>query len=234
MRFAVASHMRQRFPIIWDASLVLIGALAVLAVVGVVNWSYNTQVPLPFQGTGIIAKWVPSTVIHWQTLIDQMAKKYNIDANVIAIVMTMESGGDPKAVSEDNAQGLMQITPLTASDIAKKFLKTPRTKYDLSDPATNIEFGTAYLSYLRDTFGEAQQSPSWNYTVELVAAGYNGGPGAANSLYKGEGLTDTQTVVYSRDAFNMWRERHVNDSPTFDRWKERGGQTLLDNAKQDI
>lgn len=225
------SAIRQTRPRVWDFGMVAAGALAVLAIVGVVNWRYNTQVPLPYQDAGITAKWVPPTVTHWRTLIDQMAQKYNIDANVVAIAMIMESGGDPQALSEDGARGLMQITPLTAGDIAKKFLKQPRDKYELSDPATNIEFGTAYLAYLRDTFGEPQQSPSWTYTVELVAAGYNGGPGAANSLYKGNGLTDTQTVVYSRDAFNMWRERRALDSPTFDRWKERGGQTLLDNAK---
>lgn len=209
------------------------GAVAVLAVVGVATWHFNTQVPLPYQQAGITAAWLPPTVTHWRPLINQMAQKYNIDANVVAIVMTMESGGDPKALSEDNAQGLMQVTPLTAGDIAKKYLKEPRKAYDLADPATNIEFGAAYLAYLRDTFGEPQQSPSWDYTVELVAAGYNGGPGAAGNVYRGNGLTDTQTVVYSRDAFNMWRERHAPDSPTFDRWKERGGQELLDNAARD-
>jgi soluble lytic murein transglycosylase-like protein len=209
-----------------------VGAFLVLIGVGVANVIYNTQVPLPYQDAGVTATWLPPTVTHWRPEINQIAKKYNIDANIVAIIITMESGGDPKAVSEDNAQGLMQVTPLTAGDIAKKFLKQPVTNYNLSDPATNIEFGTAYLAYLRDIFGEPQQSPSWNYTVELIAAGYNGGPGAADSLYKGKGLTDTQTVVYSRDAFNMWRERHAIDSPTFDRWKERGGQTLLNSAAQ--
>lgn len=233
MHLATLRSIRNGSPRLWDFGLVAVGALVVLAIVGVVNVRYNTQTPLPYQDAGITAKWLPPTVTHWRTLIDQLAEKYNIDANVIAIVMTMESGGDPKAVSEDNAQGLMQITHPTADDIAKKFLKEPRNgAYNLFDPATNIEFGTAYLAYLRDTFGEPQQSPSWNYTVELIAAGYNGGPGAANSVYKGNGLTDTQTVVYSRDAFNMWRERHAADSPTFDRWKERGGQVLLDSAKQ--
>jgi hypothetical protein len=30
----------------------------------------------------------------------------------------------------------------------------------------------------------------------------------------------------------MWRERHAKSSPTFDRWKERGGQRLIDKAKE--
>ncbi len=93
------------------------------------------------------------------------------------------------------------------------------------------EFGTAYLAYLRKEFGMAKQDPDWNSTVELVAAGYNGGPGAANSLFKGLGLRDTQTLAYSRDAFNMWRERRAGNSPTFDRWQERGGSTLIEKAQ---
>lgn len=208
------------------------GGLIVLAGVGIVKLIDNSRVPVPYQSAGITATWIPATVKHWSGPINEMAKKYNVDANLVAIVMTMESGGDTKAMSGDNAQGLMQITPPTAKDIASKFLKEPRKTYDLSDPKTNIEFGAAYLAYLRKVFGEASQGPDWNSTVELIAAGYNGGPGAANSLYKGNGLTDTQTVVYSRDAFNMWRERHASDSPTFDRWKERGGSRLLDAAKK--
>jgi hypothetical protein len=30
----------------------------------------------------------------------------------------------------------------------------------------------------------------------------------------------------------MWRERYTHDSPTYDRWLERGGQTLIDAAKK--
>ena len=215
-----------------DFIMLAVGAIVVLAATFVIRVINNTQVPIPYQTAGVTAKWLPSTVTHWDGPIREMAKKYNIDANLIAILMTMESGGDAKALSSDNAQGLMQVTPPTAKDIAAKYLRQPRTTYNLLDPRTNIEFGAAYLAYLRHIFGAATQGPDWNSTVELIAAGYNGGPGAAGSLYRGSGLTDTQTVVYSRDAFNMWRERHAQDSPTFDRWKERGGSALLDAAKQ--
>ncbi|HEY5442532.1 MAG TPA: transglycosylase SLT domain-containing protein, partial [Candidatus Saccharimonadales bacterium] len=155
----------------------------------------------------------------------------NIDPDMIAIIMTLESGGYAHAKSGSDAYGLMQITPPTAKDIASKFLKTPRTSYNLYDPQTSIEFGAAYLAYLRDQFGTPSQGPDWNATVELVAAGYNGGPGAANLLDEGKGLQDAQTVVYSRNAFYMWRERHTGDSPAFDRWRDSGGSTLINLAK---
>jgi soluble lytic murein transglycosylase len=145
--------------------------------------------------------------------------------------MTMESGGYSKAKSEAGAVGLMQITPPTAGDIAKKYLKDPVTHYDLEDPRTSIEFGAAYMAYLRNEFGEPDQGPSWNYTMELVAAAYNGGAGTAGELFNGKGIKPTETVIYSRDALNMWRERNAKTSPTFDRWKERGGTALLEAAE---
>lgn len=214
-----------------DIPLICAGAILFLIIFWLLTMISHHQAPMPYQSGGITTSWIPSTVKRWQPTIDTMAKRYDIDPNYVAIIMTMESGGDATAKSEAGAVGLMQVTPPTATDIASKYLKTPTKHYDLTDPTTNLEFGVAYLAELRDTFGDYTQGPSWDYTAELVADGYNGGPGAANSVYKGAGLTDTQTVVYARDAFNMWRERHAHDSPTFDRWKERGGQQLLDNAK---
>lgn len=212
-----------------DGLFLIGGSLIALVAVGIPTYLHRTQVPLAAKDPKITSPWVPSTVKYWESTIDEMAAKYNVDPNLIAIIMTMESGGYAKADSGE-ANGLMQITPLTAQDIASKYLKQPVTSYKLTDPKTSIEFGAAYLAYLRDTFGDWQQGPSWTNTVELVAAGYNGGPGAAERLGSGEGLTDTQTVIYSRDAFNMWRERFSGDSPTFDRWKERGGGTLINAA----
>jgi soluble lytic murein transglycosylase-like protein len=219
-----------------DYILAIIGAVLAMAIIGVIMLINNSRTPLPYtnkgDASGITAAWIPPTVKHWDKQINEMSKKYDIDANVIAILITMESGGDAKAKSDAGAVGLMQVTPPTAGDIAKKYLKKPVTKYDLTDPGTNIEFGTAYLAWLRDQFGTMQQGPEFTSTVELIAAGYNGGPGAANALEQGKGLSDTQTVVYSRDAFNMYRERVSAKSYTFDRWKERGGSILLDDAKK--
>jgi soluble lytic murein transglycosylase-like protein len=206
-------RLRARLPSLKEWLFLVGGAVIALGVVGVVHLIHDSQTPIPYQPNGITASWIAPTVKHWSGPIDTMAKKYDIDPNLVAIIMTMESGGDPKAQSPDGAIGLMQVTPTTAKDIAARLLKQPRTSYNLKDPTTNIEFGVAYLAWLRDQFGTVQQGPDWTSTVELVAAGYNGGPGAANDLEEGKGLQDTQTVVYSRDAFNMWRERHASDRP---------------------
>jgi len=222
-------QFRQRLPSRRDWLMLLLGVAIALASVEIINLIHLAQLPLKPEASAITSPWLPATVKRWQAPIDEMARKYSVDPDLIAIIMTLESGGYAKADS-GVAQGLMQITPPTARDIATKFLKQPAKTYNLWNPRTNIEFGTAYLAYLRDQFGAADQSPSWNSTVELIAAGYNGGPGAASSLEQGKGLHDPQTIIYSRDAFNMWRERHASTSPTFDRWKERGGSRLIDLA----
>ena len=210
-----------------DAIMALAGAGIMIVGVYMSSSVPKQHVALAPQSAAITTPWVPQTVKQWDGIVREMAKKYNIDPNLIAIIMTIESGGNPKAQSGVGAQGLMQVMPATAKDIAAKHLKEPVESYDIYDPRTNIEFGTAYLAWLRDQFGADAHAPCWNETVELVAAGYNGGPGAAKHIRQGDGLESTETVSYSRDAFNMWRERHALQSPTYNRWLGRGGSALI-------
>src|SRR6478735_8243796 len=116
---------------------VMISAGVALAAAGFIGLHVirNSKTAVPYQEEGITARWIPSTVKRWDRQINEMAKKYDIDANFIAIIMTLESGGNAKAKSEADAVGLMQVTPPTAEDISKKFLKKPVDKYDLKDPA---------------------------------------------------------------------------------------------------
>jgi len=210
-----------------DLACGVMGAAIVIVGLSMVDTFKTQQVPLAPQVSGVSSPWIPESVKKWNPIISEMSAKYHIDPNFIAIIMTIESGGNQQAESGVGAQGLMQIMPGTAQDIAAKHLKKQMATYDIYDPKTNIEFGAAYLAYLRDEFGEKEQGPSWNATTELVAAGYNGGPGAAGNLNKGLGLESSETLSYSRDVYNMWRERNSQQSPTFNRWAERGGSSLL-------
>lgn len=216
-----------------DAVMIVTGGMLFLAAIGLVTFIKGTPTPLKPESSSITTPWIPETVKRYEKIISEMGQKYDIDPNLIAIITTMESGGYPKAKSGVGAEGLMQVIPATAKDIAARYTKEPRKKYDLYDPQTNIEFGTAYLAMLRDEYGTAKQGPSWDSTVELIAAAYNGGFVSANNLEQGKGIESTETVVYSRDAFNMWRERHANKSLTFERWKERGGIELINAATKE-
>jgi soluble lytic murein transglycosylase-like protein len=238
-RFAIAgdttgTNTKKRLHVAFqrrDVLSVLVGIVFASAVFGIAILVQHTQVPLRPQTSQIDSPWIPATVKHWEPQIDAMSKKYDVDPTLIAIIMTLESGGDPRANS-GQATGLMQISPATAQDIASKYLKIPVSKYNLYDPNTSIEFGAAYLNFLRNTFGSYTQAPSYDLTAEAVGAGYNGGPGAAADLLSGKGVVDEQTVLYSRNVFYFWRERHSSSSPAYLRWRDESGGIRLIQAAQ--
>jgi len=72
------------------------------------------------------------------------ATRYKLPADFIAAVMTVESGGNPRAVSHAGAQGLMQLMPSVAKAMGV---------VDPFDPAQNILGGARYLRVLANRFG---------------------------------------------------------------------------------
>lgn len=92
--------------------------------------------------------------------VEASAARYDIDPALVLAVIDGESGGDPRARSPKNAQGLMQLRPDTAQ------------RFGVADPwdiGQNIEGGTAYLNWLLRHF---------NGSLPLALAGYNAGEGA--------------------------------------------------------
>ena len=82
---------------------------------------------------------------NFSKLIDTYAKKYDINTSVIYALIRSESFFDKEIVSSAGAVGLTQLMSPTAGEIAQK-LKIK--EYSLTDPETNIMFGTFYLSEL--------------------------------------------------------------------------------------
>lgn len=99
-------------------------------------------------------------------LVHKLAPEYGIDPRLALAVIRAESNFNPKARSEKNAQGLMQLIPETALrfNVTKPF-----------DPAQNVRGGLAYLRWLMAYF---------KGNVSLVAAAYNAGEGTVNR-YRG-------------------------------------------------
>ena len=82
---------------------------------------------------------------YFSNLVDTYSKKYDINTSVIYALIRSESFFDKNVVSSAGAVGLTQLMSPTAGEIAQK-LKIK--EYSLTDPETNIMFGTYYLSEL--------------------------------------------------------------------------------------
>ncbi len=109
------------------------------------------------------------------------SNKYSLDIALVFSVVKCESSFNPKAVSDKDAYGLMQITKPTARYIAQK-LKVD--DYDLFNAETNLNFGCYYLSYLYKRFSD----------TDTVIIAYNAGEGNVsnwlrNKNYSFDGVT---------------------------------------------
>jgi soluble lytic murein transglycosylase len=102
-----------------------------------------------------------------EDIIRQQARDKDLDPSLIAAVIYAESHFRDQT-SHAGARGLMQITPQTADEIARKSGGTEFEQGDLATPQINISYGSWYLRWLLDRYGD-------NKT--LAVAAYNAGSG---------------------------------------------------------
>ena len=108
------------------------------------------------------------------------AEKYGVPENLVYSVIRTESDFESGAVSRVGAIGLMQIMPDTFKWLTDDILFEHMEVGMLYDPETNIRYGTYYLSYLYDRYGD------W----ELVLAAYNGGLGNVDKWLADDNYAD--------------------------------------------
>jgi len=95
----------------------------------------------------------------YDDIVEEAAKTYDMDANLIHAVMQAESAFHPFAVSRAGAEGLMQLMPELSDEIGVN---------NAFDPRENIMGGARYLKRLLD-FHKGN--------IDLALASYNAGPG---------------------------------------------------------
>jgi len=118
---------------------ILVGALGVFLIANSDRFQRTLEeVTLPLQHEDIIR---------------QQAAEKDVPADLIASVIYNESRFRDQT-SHAGARGLMQITPATAKLIEKLSGGQTFKFEDLSDPDINIRYGTFYLHYLIEKFGD--------------------------------------------------------------------------------
>lgn len=115
--------------------------------------------------------------------VSKWAKEYEIPEYIMYSLIRSESFFRPLVTSHAGAIGLAQLMPSTAKDIAKS-LKVP--DYDVTDPDTNVRFGTYYLSRMLRRF-DGRLMPSM--------CSYNAGPIAVSRWLKHNSTNEEDLFV---------------------------------------
>ena len=121
--------------------------------------------------------------------VSKYAEEYEVDENLIYALIKAESNFNEKAVSHQNAKGLMQLMQSTAQDLANRS-QIKLTKDNILDPDININLGTQYIASLLNKYG----------SIEVALAAYNAGSGNVdkwikNGTIKSDG-SDIENVPY--------------------------------------
>ena len=106
------------------------------------------------------------TKVNLATTIANLCAIKNVPISLVCGLIEVESGWEPKCVSNANAKGLMQVLPSTA----RPYLRCERIDYKpivLEDPVTNVIVGISYLADLHAGHMEAGQETKDSWTISL-------------------------------------------------------------------
>ncbi|MGZ3519730.1 MAG: lytic transglycosylase domain-containing protein, partial [Vulcanimicrobiaceae bacterium] len=111
------------------------------------------------------------------SLVSDASERNGVPEGLVNAVVMAESAGNPSAVSQVGAQGLMQIMPGTAQScgVVNPF-----------DPQENVDCGTRYLHGLLQRYKN---------DTELAVAAYNAGPGAVDQYHGIPPYAETRAYV---------------------------------------
>jgi hypothetical protein len=150
------------------------------------------------------------SVQYWKDDLIRWSAEHNLDPNLAATVMQIESCGNPNAGSGAGAMGLFQVMPF--------HFEADEEPYD---PDTNALRGLNYLAAGLEVSGGH---------AGLALAGYNGGHGV---IYKSYDQWHSETQRYYRWGSGIYREASAGweSSPTLLSWLSAGGQSLCTSAE---
>ncbi|HEX6270667.1 MAG TPA: transglycosylase SLT domain-containing protein [Anaerolineales bacterium] len=148
-------------------------------------------------------------VQHWGPDIVRWATAASLDPNLAAVVMQIESCGDPRALSSAGASGLFQVMPFHF-----------RVGENPFNPDTNALRGMNYLS-------RSLQAGGGN--PRLALAGYNGGIGVISRSERNWPAETKRYVYYGAPIYEDARSG-ATSSPMLDEWYRKYGAGLCNQA----
>jgi len=150
-------------------------------------------------------------VQHWANAITRWSNASALDPNLVAVIMQIESCGDPSARSSAGAMGLFQVMPFHF-----------QLGEDSYDPEINALRGLNYLT---------RSLQAANGDARLALAGYNGGIGV---ISRGEWTWHAQTKRYVQYGAPIYADAHsgATTSPMLDEWYQKYGAGLCRDASQ--
>jgi len=159
--------------------------------------------------TSPLAHLAPS-VEAWETEIRTWSANFGLSPQLVAIVMQIESCGDPQAISSAGARGLFQVMPFHFGHTEDAF-----------DPEVNARRGLNYLA------------KAWALSggdLAQTLAAYNGG---LNLIGKPPSTWPDETRRYVAWGMGLWRDIQAGalPSPTLSAWLAAGGQRLCTQAQ---
>lgn len=163
----------------------------------------------PLSQSGISALFTPE-VQYWDEEILAWSEKYQLDPNLVATVMQIESCGFLLAESGAGAKGLFQVMPYHFQEGEDPF-----------KPSTNAKRGLQYLRQAKEAGGNSR----------LALAGYNGGIYGA-SLPEKEWTEETTRYVYWGIRIYKDARNGLDHSARLDEWLAYGGASLCQKASE--
>ena len=136
-----------------------------------------------------------------EDIIRQQAAEKDVPADLIAAVIYAESKFRDQT-SSAGARGLMQLTPATAQHIANVSHGINFKVDDLSNPDVNIRYGTFYLHYLIQKFGDNEIAALAAYNAgETNVAAWGGSSLRLDDIAFPETRDYVENVLEKRDEY---------------------------------
>lgn len=143
-------------------------------------------------------------------MLTRAGQAHDLDVDLLASVVSAESGGNTRAVSRAGAQGLMQLMPQTAAQLGV---------HDSFTPEDNVRGGSAYLDALLTRY---------NDSLALALAAYNAGPAAVDKYH---GIPPyAETRAYVARVIHEFNRRVLAREAQARRTTQTAGQPASPNA----